>query len=194
MLSFQFQAPVSVQRLDLPGFGRSSETAGSGVPCYENRQASFGLVFHFFDFFEAHHRGYGNELRRARRFLLAGVEGGELPRGPRSRTSGLGCWANVFPATCKRGVRRLLAQPAIRVRAHWSQPIMTFPYRQAGKRARPIYRTDNSPCGKPPKGGYGSRAVFQNCFHPSKKFRCLSRLEFFFWFKSVLVLLTHLPA
>src|SRR5438270_2254036 len=95
--------------------------------------------------------------------------GDELPRGPRLRLFGFGFWVNVFPAACNRGVWRLLAQPAIRVRAHWSQPIMTFPYRQAGKRARPIYRTDNSPCGKLPKGAYGSRAAFQNRFHPAKE-------------------------
>jgi hypothetical protein len=56
---------------------------------------------------------------------------------------------------------------------------MTFPYRQAGKRARPIYRTGNSPCGKPPKGAYGSRAVFQNRFHPAKKFSLPFPVEWF---------------
>jgi hypothetical protein len=77
-------------------------------------------------------------------------------------------WGERFSSRVSRGVRRLLAQPAIRVRAFLSQPIMTFPFRQAGKRARPIYRTGSSK--EPPKGEYGSRAVFQNCFHPSKSF------------------------
>src|ERR1700694_1229298 len=92
--------------------------------------------------------------------------GNVLTKGPPLEDSIF--WVNVFPATCYRGAGKLLAQPAIRVRAHWSQPIMTFPYRQAGKRARPIYQTDRSPCGGPPRDGYGSRAVFQNRFHSNR--------------------------
>jgi hypothetical protein len=116
-----------------------------------------------------------------------------LPRGPHRGISWDCFWVNVFPAACYRGVRRLLAQPAIRVRAHWSQPIMTFPYRQAGKRARPIYRTDSAPCGELPKGRYGSRAVFQKRFHPAK-----ISISFPGWcgcgFKILRPWLTHLPA
>ena len=122
----------------------------------------------FFVVCEGYLWGYGNEFRRVRRILLAGVKGMNCRGDPVEDLLVL-FLGERFSSRVHRGVDWLLAQPAIRVRAHWSQPIMTFPYRQAGKRARPIYQTDNSPCGRPPRDVHGSRAVFQNRFHPAQR-------------------------
>src|SRR5262249_53518764 len=52
---------------------------------------------------------------------------------------------------------------AIRVEPLGDPPTMTFAFRQAGKRARPIYQTGS--LGALPKGPNGSRAVFQSIVH-----------------------------
>jgi hypothetical protein len=134
-------------------------------PCYERCQESitwlwFNSSFFFAEGLRCTEWGYGNELRRARSIQLAGARGASCRGGPVRALWFLVFWPTFFQPRVRRS-SRLLAQPAIRVGAVESPPTMTFPLRQAGKRARPLSKTGRPGHRKLPKGRLGSRAVLQ---------------------------------
>jgi len=133
-------------------------------PCYERCQVSitrfwFSRSFFFAEGLRCTEWGNGNELRRARNIQLAGARGASCRGGPVRALRFLVFGPTFFQPRVRRS-SRLLAQPAIRVGALRSPPTMTFPLRQAGKRARPLSVTDSPVQRKLPKGRLGSRAVF----------------------------------
>ncbi len=135
--------------------------AAERPPCYGKRQASSARE----GFICSLSWGVGIESK-----IEASPKGSPLPGATRLR----GRWGlitafgvereDVFPATC---LKELLAPGTTCYpgQSSWAQPTLTCPLRQAGKRARPIYRTDRS-LRERTKGGGGSRAVFLNCSHP----------------------------